>query len=136
MLEPANSERPHYMTTKGYMRLSMELAYQAYLHRRGRQHKTVNRRLTQLADMLHAAKIVPCEEPLGQIHLGSTVTVQKSGSCLQTYTIVTPAEANEQTNCISDRSSLGHALLNHKLDDVVSLPNRDRQHRLLILAVA
>ena len=136
MSDKASNHYPLYMTTKGQARLSMELAYQAYLYRHRRQSKAVNRRLNHLSDILRTAKIILGDEPAGQIHLGSTVTVQKVGSCPRTYTIAPATEATTQTDHISEQSALGLALLNHKIDDVVSLPSHNKQQHLLILAVS
>ena len=61
----------------------------------------------------------------GYVQIGSTITVQNKSGLNKTYRILGPEETNPEGGCISFKSPLGAALLNHMKGDVVevSLPN-------------
>ena len=67
--------------------------------------------------------------------LSSKVVIQEENAALETYTIVGPAEANPCEGCISNRSPLGRALLNHTIGEEVEIETPDGLMCFRIIAV-
>jgi transcription elongation factor GreA len=95
----------------------------------------VDGRIMDLENILRRAEVIQPGEVDGIIHLGSTVVIQEDGSDLETYTIVGPAEADPCQGCISNRSPLGRALLNHTIGEEVDIETPDGRITFRIIAV-
>ena len=95
----------------------------------------VDGRIQELDYILRNAELIQPGEVDGIIHLGSTVVVQEVGAELETYTLVGPAEANPCEGCISNRSPLGRALLEHTIGDEVEIETPDGSLCFRIIAV-
>lgn len=79
-------------------------------------------RIAELEDMLRRAVVVEHSASLGQVDIGSQITVITVEDPLEkrlSFTIVGANEASPAENKISNDSPLGKALLKHKISDVV-----------------
>ena len=95
----------------------------------------VEGRIKELDYILRNAQVIQPGEVDGTIHLGSTVVIQEEGADLETYTIVGPAEANPCEGCISNRSPLGRALIDHTIGEEVEIETPDGPMKFRIIAV-
>ena len=95
----------------------------------------VEGRIRELEHILRNAEVIQPGEVDGSIHIGSTVVIQEENAALETYTIVGPAEANPCEGCISNRSPLGRALLNHTIGEEVEIETPDGLMCFRIIAV-
>ncbi|KKT57411.1 MAG: Transcription elongation factor GreA [Candidatus Giovannonibacteria bacterium GW2011_GWC2_44_9] len=78
-------------------------------------------KIAELEDMLRRAVVVEHSASLGQVDIGSQVTVEDALGKRLNFTIVGANEASPAENKISNESPLGKALLNHKKFDAVSV---------------
>ena len=74
----------------------------------------VEGRICELKRLLAHVEIIKPSSDLGQVTLGSTVTIQESILPSETFTIVGTAESNTKEGLISDESPMGRALLDHR----------------------
>ena len=95
----------------------------------------VEGRIRELENIRRNAELIQPGEVDGIIHIGSTVVIQEEGTELETYTIVGPAEANPCEGCISNRSPLGRALLDHTIGEEVEIETPDGPMCFRIIAV-
>ena len=77
-------------------------------------------KIAELEDMLRRAVVVEHSASLGQVDIGSQVTVEDALGKRLNFTIVGANEASPAENKISNESPLGKALLNHKKGETVS----------------
>lgn len=84
----------------------------------------VDRRISDLEDMLANAKLIEQDQDLNTVNIGDTVVIQDEDNNLETYRIVGVAESDPSDGLISNESPLGVALLEHKVGEtvVVSAP--------------
>ena len=96
----------------------------------------VEGRICVLKRLLANVKIIKPGSEIGQVTLGSTVTVQENSLLpSETYTIVGTAEANTKRAYISDESPMGSSLLGHKVGDVIEIRAPDGTFRVRIISV-
>ena len=81
----------------------------------------VEGRILTLETMLNNAVIIKGDGPLGQVHLGSTVTVQEEGGSPEKYQMVGAAEADPREGRISNESPLGKAMMGRKVGDEIKV---------------
>ena len=95
----------------------------------------VEGRISELELLLSRVEIIQPGSDLGNVRLGSTVTLQEDTYPSETYIIVGTAEADSRSGLISDISPLGRALLKHKVGDVIEVNAPDGKIRYKILSV-
>lgn len=95
----------------------------------------VEGRISELELLLSRVEIIQPGSDLGNVRLGSTVTLQEDTYPSETYVIVGTAEADSRSGLISDISPLGRALLKHKVGDVIEVNAPDGKIRYKILSV-
>ncbi|MCD6576382.1 MAG: transcription elongation factor GreA [Anaerolineaceae bacterium] len=97
----------------------------------------VEGRIKELEILLATAKIINENSTVGLIQIGSKVTIREEGNDKkESFTIIGAAEANPSEGKISNESPLGHALLGHKKNDVVTVNAPDGDYNVTILKVA
>ena len=97
----------------------------------------VEGRIKELEILLATAKIINENSTVGLIQIGSKVTILEEGNDKkESFTIIGAAEANPSEGKISNESPLGHALLGHKKNDVVTVNAPDGDYNVTILKVA
>lgn len=79
----------------------------------------VETRITEIEDILKNAEIIKSGNK-SHVSIGSKVELQTSGKKV-TYTVVGPVEADPLEGRISNESPIGHALINKKLGDNVTI---------------
>ncbi len=83
------------------------------------EQATLETKIFELEELLQKAAVI--EKSEGSIvNVGSTVTVKKDAAEFR-YTIVGSYEAKPEEGRISDESPLGHAFINHKAGDIVTI---------------
>ena len=105
-------------TARSYGDLSENEDYSAA---RGEQ-KVVEGRILEIQEILRHAKIIRAGKK-SSVVMGATVCLDCDGKS-QTYTIVGPVEANPLEGKISNESPIGKAIMEHKVGDSVTLPNK------------
>jgi len=97
----------------------------------------VEGRIKELEILLATAKIISESGTSGLIQIGSKVTIQEEGyDEKESFYIVGAVEANHSEGKISNESPLGHALLDHKKNDVVAVEAPDGEFNVKILKVS
>ncbi len=79
----------------------------------------VDRRISDIEDMLANAKLIEQDQDLNTVNIGDTVVIQEEDNNMETYRIVGVAESNPSKGLISNESPLGVALLKHKVGESV-----------------
>ena len=79
----------------------------------------VDRRISDLEDMLANAKLIEQDQDLNTVNIGDTVVLQNEDNNMETYRIVGVAESDPSKGLISNESPLGVALLKHKVGESV-----------------
>ena len=149
-----------YLTKKGLERLQAELDYLVNVKREEvaqilhdscdneepsengeymlakHEQSWVEGRICELKRLLAHVEIINPNSNLGQVSMGSTVTIQESCLPSETFIIVGTAEANSKEGLISDESPMGRALLGHKVGDVVEIGAPDGKFQVRIISVA
>ncbi|MBX3011602.1 MAG: GreA/GreB family elongation factor [Caldilineaceae bacterium] len=74
----------------------------------------------RLEEMIEQSEIVEPQNNDAIVDIGETVVLQ-GDDMVETYTIVSPAEAAPDAGRISYESPVGHALLKHKVGDEVNI---------------
>jgi transcription elongation factor GreA len=136
-----------FLTKEGYQKLQEELDYLRTFKRKeiaDRLHEAmeggelienaeyeaakneqafVEGRIKELEILLASARVISEEHvAVEAIQVGTKVTIKEEGASEEeVYTIVGAAEANPSAGKISNESPLGKSLLNHKVDDVVTV---------------
>jgi len=97
----------------------------------------VEGRIKELEILLATAKIISESGTSGLIQIGSKVTIQEEGyDKKESFYIVGAVEANPSGGKISNESPLGHALLDHKKNDMVAVEAPDGEFNVKILRVS
>ena len=97
----------------------------------------VEGRIKELEILLATAKIISECGTSGLIQVGSKVTIREEGyEEKESFIIVGAAEANPSEGKISNESPLGHALLDHKKNDLVAVEAPDGEYNVKILKVS
>jgi len=97
----------------------------------------VEGRIKELEILLATAKIISEGKSGGQIQVGSKVSIREEGyEEKESFVIVGAAEANPSEGKISNESPLGHALLGHKKNDVVTVEAPEGEYSVKILKVS
>ncbi len=97
----------------------------------------VEGRIKELEVLLATAKIISEGITDGLIQVGSKVTIQEEGSDeKESLIIVGAVEAKPSEGKISNESPLGHALLDHNKNDVVTVEAPDGKFNVKILKVS
>lgn len=133
-----------WMTSEGYQQLTNQLAMLRALKRPAvlqdmqevstdadwRENSQVILMLNELAlvdaeirrieQMLEHSEVVEPHNNDSVVDIGETVVLQLGGD-VETYTIVSPAEAAPDQGRISYESPVGHSLLQHKVGDEVNV---------------
>lgn len=81
----------------------------------------VEGRIRELEVLLAQARIIVPEGKREAAQVGAKVTIQEEGTAPETYTIVGAAEANPRLGLISNESPLGRALLDHRINEKVTV---------------
>ncbi len=76
----------------------------------------------------------PAEEN-SSVAVGQRVTIQTEDGAEETWQIVPPAAARPREGLISDRSPLGHALMNRHEGDVVDVPSPEGSYKVTVIRV-
>lgn len=92
-------------------------------------------RIRQLETLLRSAVIIEDQGGNGEVHIGSTVTIQEEDFDPETYRIVGAAEANPRDGMISNESPLGAALLGKKKGKKVSINTAEGKLTFKIKAI-
>lgn len=92
-------------------------------------------RIRNLEALLTSAQLLEDSQCTDLVELGSRITVA-SGDSVETYRLVTRAEADPSSRRISTQSPLGRALLGHSVGDqvLVQAPDGPIQWRILSIA--
>ncbi|MCW1892068.1 MAG: GreA/GreB family elongation factor [Candidatus Uhrbacteria bacterium] len=93
-----------------------------YQESRGRLTRIQNRQV-HLAERMKRVILIE-ETGSDTVQIGSKVTIQAPDGLVKTYEIVGPSETNPSYGRISYLSPIGAALMNHAVDDVVTLTLR------------
>ena len=93
-------------------------------------------RISELERILTRVEIITPGSSMGEVILGSIVTIQETGFASETFTIVGTAEANTKEAYISDESPMGRALLGHKVGEDVEIRAPDGIFRVRIISVS
>ncbi|MFH2103315.1 MAG: transcription elongation factor GreA [Chloroflexota bacterium] len=151
-----------FLTREGYQKLQEELEYLRKVKRQEvaeRLHEAmeggelienaeyeaakneqafVEGRIQELEITLASARIIEknSKDKAGLIQVGSTVTIQEDGSEPETYTIVGAAEASPREGRISNESPIGRAILNHKVNEDVTIEAPGGTYKVRILKVS
>ena len=91
-------------------------------------------RITQLEAMLRQAKIIDGKAPRGKVNVGSKVLIEDINTKKEkTFTIVGATEADPFEGRISNESAVGHALIGHKVGEVVDIeaPGGKLEYKIL-----
>jgi len=151
---------PSYLTRQGYQKLQDELDYLRTIKRQevaNRLHEAmeggeliedaeyeaakneqafIEGRIQELVTILANAKII---ENSGSkkdvVQIAAKVTIQEGSNEPETYTIVGHAEANPREGLISNESPIGRALLEHHVDDIVTVEAPSGSYKVRILKV-
>ncbi|MFA5131162.1 MAG: transcription elongation factor GreA [Patescibacteria group bacterium] len=91
-------------------------------------------RVLELTNTLKNVTVVPHEDSVGQVVMGSKVTV-KTGDKEKQYTIVSFNEADPINGLISNESPLGVAFLNKKKNDSVEVETPKGMFKYKILKI-
>lgn len=93
----------------------------------------VDRRISDIEDMLANAKLIEQDQDLNTVNIGDTVVIQEEDNNKETYRIVGVAESNPSKGLISNESPLGIALLKHKVGEsvVVSAPSGELTFKIV-----
>ena len=95
----------------------------------------VEGRIKELEILLANARIVDDSEPVDEVQVGATVTIQEGDLDPEVYDIVGAAEADPINGRISNESPLGDALLDHRAGDNVVVEAPDGAYEVVILKV-
>jgi transcription elongation factor GreA len=98
----------------------------------------VEGRIQELEMLLATARVIEEEERnhrVGQVGVGSTVTIQEQGFETETYTIVGAAEASPREGKISNESPIGKAILSHEVGETVTVETPGGTYKVKILKV-
>ena len=149
---------PSYLTAKGIAKIEAELAHLKQVKRlditdqlhdamaggdsiENSEYLLVQQELALVAGRIRELEYTLCHAELiqpngsgGIIQLGSTVVVQEEEAEPESYTLVGPAEADPCAGCISNRSPLGRALLDHSVGDEVEIETPDGLMRFRIMS--
>ena len=95
------------------------------------EQASVESRIFELEELLQEVSIIEKSEG-SVVQMGSTVIVKK-GDTESRYTIVGSYEAKPEEGKISDESPLGHAFMNHKVGDTVTItiPSGQETYRII-----
>ncbi len=95
------------------------------------EQSAVETRIAELEDMMKNASIIKKGAGGGEVHIGSTVTVEKDGA-ERTYTIVGSDESKPEENKISNESPLGAAFLGKKVGESIGVttPNGEATYKI------
>ena len=97
----------------------------------------VEGRIKELEILLATAKIIKEGSSGGQIQVGSKVTIREEGyDKKESFIIVGAAEAYPNEGKISNESPLGHALLGHEKNDLVTVEAPEGAYTVKILKVS
>jgi len=80
----------------------------------------VDDEINKLDEMLTQCEVVEPHKNDTVVDIGETVALQMDGE-VETYTIVSPAEAAPELGRISYESPVGHSLLKHKVGDEINI---------------
>jgi|SRR3989344_383085 len=97
------------------------------------EQASVESRIFELEELLQEVSIIEKSEG-SVVQMGSTVIVKK-GDTESRYTIVGSYEAKPEEGKISDESPLGHAFMNHKVGDTVTITTPSGQETYRIIKV-
>lgn len=97
----------------------------------------VEGRIQELEVILASARVIEDsgKEKADNVQVGSTVTIQETGSKPEKYTIVGAAEANPRAGRISNESPIGRAILNHRAGDEVQVEAPGGTYKVRIVKV-
>jgi transcription elongation factor GreA len=95
----------------------------------------VEGRICELESILTRVEIIKPGSAIGEVTLGSTVTIQEDSFPSETFTIVGTAETNTKEGYISNESPMGCALLGHKVGEDVEIRAPDGPFRARIISV-
>lgn len=99
------------------------------------EQSRVETRISELEDILKKAVIIKSEKTASEsVVIGSTVSVKKNGQ-VYTYRIVGSNEARPEEGKISNESPLGHAFLDKKVGESVTVATPGGQADYQILKI-
>ena len=84
------------------------------------EQASVETRIFELEELLQKATVIEKSQGSATVKMGSTITVKKGNNEFR-YTIVGSYEAKPEEGRISDESPLGHAFIDHKIGDKVTI---------------
>jgi transcription elongation factor GreA len=93
-------------------------------------------RIQELEQILSNVVIIDeLEQNLEEIGIGDRITIQEDDFPAETYLMVGPKEANPAEGRISHESPIGHALLSHKVGDIVTVETPNGEIKLKVLKI-
>jgi transcription elongation factor GreA len=96
--------------------------------------RRINAKILILENQLKQAKVIKTPKQFNTIQIGHKVVV-KVGRNKKTYKILGSSEANPIKGIISYSSPIGHALLKHKINDLVKIKPVDKEIEYTILEI-
>ncbi len=95
------------------------------------EQSTVETRIIEIEEMLKQVSLIKKMAGGANVHIGSTVTVEKDGK-EKTYMIVGSEESKPEENKISNESPLGLAFLGKKVGDSISvtIPSGEASYKI------
>ena len=84
----------------------------------------VEGRIQELEMLLASARVIEDKDRKGKndlVQIGSTVTIREDNGSPEKYTIVGAAEANPRDGKISNESPIGKAILNHRVNEELTV---------------
>lgn len=116
-------ERPKISKAIGEARLLGDLKENAEYDAAKNAQAHCEARISELEGTLCRVRLIDdVNVPKDKVFIGATVTLKDLGTdAEETYTLVSPEEANYETGKISILSPIGKALLGHKVDDTIEI---------------
>jgi transcription elongation factor GreA len=151
--------RPSYLTPEGEAKLKAELAEltgprREELSRRLRSaiqmgdlsenadyHKAkedqgfLEGRIQEIEAVLRNVVIIEKSANIDVVSIGDQATIQEEGFDPETYHVVGAKEADPRNGKISNESPIGHAIMNHKVGDVVEVDTPGGKMKFKILKI-
>ena len=112
-----------------------DLSENADYHKAKEDQAFLEGRIQELEYTLSNAVIVDGTAPKDIVSVGMHVTVQEEGFDPEMFYIVGAKEADPPNGKISNESPFGHALIDHKVGDVVEVETPGGKTRLKILKI-
>lgn len=115
------AERPHIAERIATARAFGDLSENEEYSSARAEQKQVENRIIEIEEILSCAKVIR-QVARDKVTLGATVTISLNGK-ENSYSLVSPVEADPLNGRISDKSPIGLALIGKKVGDSFTMPN-------------